>query len=154
MSLLLIYWLLSLLTIAVCAFAVWKGGPAERWGAAVILGLVVAERLCRLIAPSDLQPILSLAGDALTALGLLVLAVRFTSLWLGGAMLFYASTFVLHSVYLVSGRSEADPLHYWLNNVNFAGIHICLVVGTLIGWRRRVKRQQTAAPATMATAAS
>ena len=137
MSPLLIYWLLSALTIAVCGFAVWKGGPAERTGGAVILGLVVAERLCRLVAPPDLLPILNLIGDAATALGLLLLAVRFASLWLGGAMLFYAATFVLHSAYMVTGRPEADHMYIWLKDFSFAGIHVCLVVGTLLALRHR-----------------
>lgn len=145
--LLLIYWLLTLVTLAVFGFALWKGGPPERWGAIVILGFVIAERLCRLVTPPDFHSVLGLVGDAATALGLLVLATRFASLWLGGAMLFYASTFILHSFYLVTGRPDTDPFHYWMNNVNFAGIHICLVAGTIIGWRRRARSRAARAPA-------
>src|SRR5437870_12993981 len=114
MSPLVIYWLLSAFTIAVCAFAIWKGGPAERVGGAMILGFVVVERLIRLVAPPDLLPILNLIGDAATAVGLLVLALRFTSLWLGGTMMFYAATFVLHSAYMVTGRPEEDRLYILL----------------------------------------
>ena len=145
MSELVQYWLLSALTLVVCGLAMWKGGPAERWGGAVILSLVLIERLCRVVLPPEYHPLLGLAGDALTALGLLALTVRFAGLWLGGAMLFYAANFVLHSVYFVTGSSPDDAVHYWVNNTNFAGIHICLVAGTLVGWRRRARARPTLA---------
>jgi len=137
------YWLLSLLTLVVCLAAIWKGGPAERGGAIVILVLVVLQRICHVLAPQEWRSVIYLTGDGLTALGLLLLAVRFTSLWLGGCMLFYASTFILHSYYLVSGQEEAGALHYWLNNLNFAGIHICLILGTVTSWRKRIVARRT-----------
>jgi hypothetical protein len=133
------YILLSLLLIAVCFFAVWKGGPAERSGASVVLAMVLLERLLYGPAPADLRPILSLCGDALTAAGLLAVTLRYGSLWLGGAMLFYAAQFTLHSFYLVTGRSNQEPLHVVLNDLNFAGILVCLVVGTIIAWRGRAR---------------
>ena len=45
---------------------------------------------------------------AVLALGLLAVTLRYGSLWLGGAMLFYAAQFTLHSVYLVAGRSNKE----------------------------------------------
>jgi hypothetical protein len=142
MSPIVTYILLSLLLVAVCLFAVWKGGPAERTGAGVVLVMVLLERLLHVVLPINLWPILSLCGDALTAAGLLVVTLRYASLWLGGAMLFYAAQFTLHSFYLVTGRSNEEPLHVALNDVNFAGILVCLVVGTVIAWRGRVRRRE------------
>jgi hypothetical protein len=144
MSPILTYILLSLLLVAVCLFAVWKGGPAERVGASVVLTMVILERLLQVFAPADYRPILSLSGDALTALGLLAVALRYGSLWLGGAMLFYAAQFTLHSFYLVTGRSNQEPLHIVLNDFNFAGILACLVIGTVIAWRARMRSRGVA----------
>lgn len=138
MSPLLVYILLSLLLLSVCIFAIWKGGPAERVGATVVLVLVVIERTSSAFASGDVRPYLSLTGDALTALGLLAVTLRYGSPWLGGVMLFYAAQFALHSVYLVTARSNDEPLHVWLNNINFAGILVCLTVGTLLSLRRRL----------------
>jgi hypothetical protein len=131
------YILLSLIILAMCVFAFWKGGPAERAGAVVILALMILERVLHVL-PAAWWPILSLCGDGLTALGLLGVALRYASLWLGGAMLFYAAQFSLHSFYLVTGRSSDTPLHIVISDINFIAIIVCLVVGTIVAWRSRV----------------
>ena len=137
------YILLSLILVAVCVFALWKGGPAERTGAAVIIVLVVAERLAHAL-PQGWWPIISLCGDALTALGLLVVALRYASFWLGGVMLLYAAQFTLHSFYLVTGRSSDTPLHIVISDLNFAAILVCLTTGTIMAWRGRLARRDEA----------
>lgn len=134
------YILLSLVLVAVCVFALWKGGPAERTGAAVIIVLVVLERLAHVL-PQGWWPIISLCGDALTALGLLVIAIRYASFWLGGVMLLYAAQFTLHSFYLVTGRSSDTPLHIVISDLNFAAILVCLTAGTMMAWRGRVTKR-------------
>lgn len=131
-----VYWLLSLLTLVVCVFALWKGDAPERIAGASILGVVVIERTLYAAVPPDLLDLLGLGGDALIAMSLLVVALLFARPWLGAVMLFYAAQFALHSVYLVTGR-ERDLAHYWINNVNFAGIHICLILGVWMAWRAR-----------------
>ena len=78
------------------------------------------------------------------AVGLLVIAVRYASFWLGGAMLLYAAQFSLHAFYMVMSRS-VDLLHMRINNLNFLGISVCLAVGTIVGWRRRVVSRRSAA---------
>lgn len=137
MSAMITFYLLSALTLVVCGGAIWKGGAAERTGAIVILAIVVAERIGYIVLPRAWYPPLVLGADALTAVGLLLLALRYASLWLGGCMMFYAATFVLHSFYLVTETPERGPFYTWVGDLCFAGIHICLVVGTLMSWRRR-----------------
>lgn len=146
MTPLLAYILLSLLTLGVCLFAMWKGGPGERYGAAVILGVIILQRLSVAVAPDSWRPIIGLCADASTALGLLALTLWFASPWLGAVMLFYAAQFTLHSVYLVTGRPH-DALHMVVNNLDFAGTHLCLVVGTVVAWRRRVRAEAELAAA-------
>ncbi len=126
-----------------CVFALWKGGPAERTGAAVIIVLVVLERLAHAL-PQGWWPIISLCGDALTALGLLVIAIRYASFWLGGVMLLYAAQFTLHSFYLVTGRSSDTPLHIIISDLNFAAILVCLTAGTTMAWRARLRAAKDA----------
>lgn len=138
MSPLLTYYLLSLLTLGVCGAAIWKGGPAERRGAIVILAIVILQRIGLGFTPEDYRSPIMLAGDALTAVGLLLLTLRYTSLWLGACMLCYAATFVLHAFYMVTERPEGGAAWSWINDLCFAGIHICLVLGTVMSWRRRV----------------
>jgi hypothetical protein len=84
---------------------------------------------------------MGLTFDALTAIGLLVVTVRYGSLWLGGAMLLYAAQFTLHSFYLVTGRSSDTPLHIVISDLNFAAILVCLTAGTIMAWRSRLARR-------------
>jgi hypothetical protein len=112
----------------------------------VILVLMVLERVLHVL-PAPWWPILSLCGDGLTALGLLGVALRYASLWLGGAMLFYAAQFSLHSFYLVTGRSSDTPLHIVITDINFIAIIACLVVGTIVAWRGRAAEAAKASAA-------
>jgi hypothetical protein len=137
MSQLLAYYLLSIVILAMCVFAFWKGGPAERAGAAVILALMILQRVLQVILPQAWWIPVGLGCDALTALGLLFVTLRFVSFWLGGAMLLYAAQFTLHSFYLVTGRKDTDLLHIVATDFNFGGIIVCLVVGTILAWRKR-----------------
>jgi hypothetical protein len=137
---------LSLLLIGVCLFALWKGGPAERAGAGVVLVMVIVERGLQAVLPYGWWIVLGLSCDALNALGLLAVTLRYASLWLGGAMLFYAAQFTLHSFYFVTGRKDTDVLHMVLTDINFGAILFCLVVGTILAWRRRLRAQAVVAP--------
>ena len=144
MSPLATYYLLSIITLGVCGAAIWKGGPAERRGALVILCIVIVQRLGLALASDDYSSAIMLAGDALTAVGLLLLTIRYASLWLGGCMICYAATFVLHAFYIVTERPEGGMAWIWVNDICFAAIHICLVLGTAMSWRRRMAERQLA----------
>ncbi|HXA37799.1 MAG TPA: hypothetical protein VNW53_02265 [Phenylobacterium sp.] len=145
MSPVLTYIVLSLLLVGTCLFAIWKGGPAERMGASVILAMVILERLLQVVLPKPWWIVMGLTFDALTAIGLLVVTVRYGSLWLGGAMLLYAAQFTLHSFYLVTGRPDTDLLHMALTDFNFGAILVCLVVGTGLAWRGRQRARDAVA---------
>ena len=60
---------------------------------------------------------LQLAGDLVCAVTLLMLVVRYASLWLGAAMLLQAVQFSLHAYYLVTDRPH-DLIHAWVNNLD------------------------------------
>lgn len=138
---------LVLLVIAGCCFAFWKGGPAERTGAAVILANLVLLWVADLIWPSASSGVFGLVVDGLTAVGLLIMVLRYASLWLGGVMLLYALKFSLHAFYFVTARTP-DVLHAVINNVDFMGVVICLVAGTAVAWRKRSRAAAGAAAST------
>lgn len=130
-----------LLGLGTCLFALWKGGSAERYGAGLILVVVVLVKVAGAILPLSTEPIIRLVGDALTAMGLLAIVLRYGSLWLGGAMLLYAAQFTLHSYYFVTNKPN-DLFHAVANNLDFLGIFVCLAVGTLVSWHNRVKSRR------------
>ena len=130
--------LLTLLTLTVCGFAIVRGGQGERITGVTIVAVMVLQRLARVAAPADFHPTISLVGDGLPALVLLVLTVRYASPWLGAIMFFYAAQFALHSFYIVMVR-RVDVFHFIVNDINLMGIHLCLVLGTVMAWRRRIR---------------
>ena len=118
-------------------FAIWKGGVAERAAAAVVIANVVIGLSGKWLAPG-LNEQIRLVNDGLTALILLGITVRYGALWMGGAMLFYAAQFALHSFYLVTER-PTDYLYALINNIDFTSIIWCLIIGTAVAWRKRAR---------------
>lgn len=126
------------LVVGGCIFSLWKGGSAERLGGAIVLANLLAEMLFGNARPLGSEPIAELVIDALTAMALLGVVLVYGSLWLGGAMLLYSIQFTLHAYYFVTERGP-DRLHAVVNNLDSLGIIFCLVVGTLVAWRRRAR---------------
>lgn len=121
-------------SLGACVFAFVKGGAAERLGAAIILLNIVLAAACEYYFPTSIL----LWLDALTAVSLLIVAVFYASPWLGAVMLLYAAQFTLHAFYFVTARPR-DHFHVVVNNVDFFLISLCLVIGTAVTWRRRVR---------------
>ena len=119
-----------------CLFSLWKGGPPERVGGGVVLATLLLTILAATFLPVGGQPIAELVIDGLAALALLAVVLIYGSLWLGGAMLLYAAQFTLYAYYFVAERPN-DRFHAVVNNADFMGITLCLIVGTAVAWRRR-----------------
>lgn len=137
----IIFWSLNALTLGVCGFAIRFGGKPERIGGSIILANLLLTFIAfagQGVAWPKVNEIIGLAADGATAVALLVLAVRYASLWLGGAMMFYAAQFSLHSFYSVTDRAP-DALYGALNNFNFLAITACLGAGALVAWRRSAR---------------
>lgn len=139
----LVYILQTFGAFAICLFAIWKGAPPERFGGGLIIVTLLLTRLATTLAPEAAEPIIRLVSDGLTALGLLVIALAYGSLWIGAAMLLYAAQFTLHSYYFVTKR-PTDLFHAVANNIDVTGVIVCLLLGTLIAWRQRVTAERRA----------
>ncbi|WP_372786865.1 hypothetical protein [Phenylobacterium sp.] len=134
--------IISLFGLLGCLFSLWKGGPPERIGGAVVLATLLLTILATTFLPVGVQPIAELVIDGLAALGLLGVVLIYGSLWLGGAMLLYATQFSLYAYYFVAERPN-DRFHAIVNNLDFMGITLCLIIGTAVAWRRRVRAART-----------
>lgn len=125
-------------TLAVALLAWLRGGLPERYGALLFVGAGLAVFVSHALLPTSAEGLLLLAIDALMAIGFLALAIRYASLWIGAAMLLQAGQFSLHAWYLVNAL-ERDRFYAIANNLVTVGILVCILVGTLISWRHRVK---------------
>ncbi len=138
----LIVQLLYLWTFLACALAAWKGGPAERLGAAVVFLATAGPPVVRATAPAGLSALVDLTADGLVGIAFLLLTLRYGRAWLGVTMLLFAAQFALHSFYAVTER-PSDLLHARINNMVFLGVSLCLWVGALLAWRRRRRAAAT-----------
>jgi hypothetical protein len=137
--------LIDVFSILGALFALWKGGQAERATAIVVIVNVLIGQSGKLVAP-DSGALIRLVNDGVTALVLLGVTLRYGALWMGGVMLFFAAQFSLHSFYLVTERPN-DYWHALINNIDFSGIIWCLIIGTIVAWRARVRRLKAASAA-------
>jgi hypothetical protein len=129
--------------VATCGLALWKGGVAERIAAGVIIVNLIADPIAGMTLSPSAEEIFRLVSDGVSAMIILGVTLRFGSPWLGAVMFFYAAQFALHSYYFVLDRPKNDMFHAVTNNINFAGIILCLLIGTLIGWARRARPETT-----------
>lgn len=127
--------LLALMALT-CGFALWKGGPPERLGTAILIANVIAGLILDPLLPGY-RGVGGLAVDAITAFAFLALTLRYALPWLGVALLIFALQFGLHAFYFVTARSPHERLHSILNNLNFVAVLICLTVATIGAIRRR-----------------
>ena len=130
--------LINIFSVLGAAFALWKGGPAERWSALVVIANVAVGQASAYLAPES-NNVIRLVNDGLTAILLLGLTVRFAALWSGGVMLFFAAQFAMHSYYMVMQRPTGDYTYALINNINFLGVIWCLIIGSAVAWRRRAR---------------
>lgn len=127
-----------IVTLAVLGLAWWKGERPERYGATLkVVTSLIALGIHDLLMQDSISGAL-LTADGVLAVGFLALAIRYSSLWIGAAMLLQAGQFSLHAWYLVS-ELERDRFYAVTNNLITVGILACILVGTLISWRRRAR---------------
>lgn len=136
--------LLLIVIAAVTAFAWLKGGWPERIGSTLnLVAAVLFFVLQRMFAPTALTTSL-LVIDGLLGVGFLILALRYTSLWLGAAMLLQATQFSLHAFYYVTTK-PFDLLFMIVNNLVSWGILIAIVSGAFASWIQTRRAAKAAA---------
>ncbi|CAN5182995.1 hypothetical protein BH10PSE4_BH10PSE4_45910 [soil metagenome] len=124
--------------LTICGLAWARGGPAERWGAFIVLAGTAAYSLIVLLLPASVQPLVSLLCDGLYGVAFLILALRYASPWLGGAMLLQGIQFSLHAYFIVGERPH-DRTYGLVNNLNSIGVLICILLGIVMTWRKRLR---------------
>ena len=122
-----------------CAFAWLKGAWPERLGSSWVLAMYLASDLAMAISFPDTPQLMLFSLDFLLALGLLALTVRFSSLWLGLAMLLQSLALLEHA--LILGGGGLSPIRWSvMNDVISLLMLMCIVAATIISWRGRGKK--------------
>ena len=121
-----------------CLFTWTKGGRAEKIGSAWFLGLSLLGDLIIAVSYPHPSQVTLFSLDLLYAVVLLVLALRYGSLWLGAAMILQSLALVAHGVRL---SYEGVDTYTWmvLNNLLAEAMKGCLVGATILSWRAQRK---------------
>ena len=144
------------------ALAFWKGGAAERLGVIVYFSVSIIHQLAMPTNPlSLLYSYERLAADLLIALGFLVLALRYSSLWLAGAMVAQGLATGIHGFHLEDEQINQQLLWHgmnvWIvaNNLISSFVFWMLLGATIATWRKRAKaKREMRAHATLTPAAA
>lgn len=144
--------------VAACILSIWKGGPPERAGGLLIGGAWIAAFIAYPLAslsgaPYPIAPYVPFAIDGVVAVGLLGLAMRYSSAWLGFAVLLQAGELALHAAFLTGDGSGGRA---YIARVNMLGVAltVLLAAATLNIWLRRVFAERAAITARDRTSAS
>ena len=110
----------TLTPLAVCLFAWFKGGPAERLGSSLFSASVLGTTLAELVTGQGTPVMYELFLDTGVAIGFLALSIRYNNLWLGAAMIVKGVQLAIHATHLTDGD---DP--YFLGfNLYAAGLNL------------------------------
>lgn len=139
--------------LLICALAWFKGDKPERAGALLLCAAWAGSFLLRgALAPffdehdQNVRTVTRLSVDFLLAAGLLILAIRYSSLWLGAVLMIQGAEMTLHSMFLGPDRSSLYTYIVVSNLFSFMFLGMILA-GTVASWRRRiVKRRSPGAP--------
>ncbi len=137
--------------IGVCAFALVKGRPAERYGAAMY-GLAVLLSFAIEGVTGEAIPVLPLLLlDGLVAVGFLFLSIRYNNLWLGAAMMIKGVQLAVHATHLTD---VDDPYFAGLNMYGAAlDLVSLMILLTILGATLATVAERRKAKASAAAAA-
>lgn len=136
--------LLSL--VATSVFAWGKGGPGERAGSSAVAISWIASLATLALAPKPAHAVVLLLFDAALATALLVIAIRYTSLWLGVAMIVQAFVLALHSQHVGQDVIAGRTFVVLANIASYAQL-LAIVASTCASWLKRSRaRRNVASP--------
>jgi hypothetical protein len=140
-----------------CGFAIWKGNDAVRAGGVLILATWFVTLLASAITRSYVPAIAFLASDAVLAMGLLYLAIRYSNWWIGAAMLLQAIGLSLHAAYFAAEKTDLSHhmLRLYVEGKNFASAAMLAIIiaATIASILRRRSKTATARASTIASRA-
>jgi len=128
-------------------FVALKGGPPERLGTAMIVVAWVGSIVAHALTHGMFSYGWLMVFDGLLAVGFLIVAVRYSSLWLGGAMICQAISFGSYAFRLTDNARtvwRGQNVLIVVNNVISYLVLFILVGGTIatIQRRRRADREK------------
>lgn len=137
----------ALLIIAATPIIAWRiGGAAERWGATLNSSAALAVIAAQIVTVTARPAVAFLAVDFSLATGFLVLALRYSNIWLGVAMLLQSAELTLNAVTLSAGR-QPSALDALITNLISLAVVATILGGAWVNWRRARRSPRSGAQA-------
>ncbi len=127
--------------LIVCILAWWRGAAAEKYGSLVILIANLIANIAMTLTYPRFPGFSMCAIDFALASTLLFIAFKYSSIWLGGAMLLQSIALCLQAFDFV-GDGPSITVHYVVNDGISYTMIACLVAGLVGSWRARAARPQ------------
>lgn len=126
------------------AFAWWKGDRPERLGALFNGVVAIGVTILQAFTGDALGTLPILIADGVLAMGFLLLALRYATLWLGAAMLLQGLAFSMHSALILEVVAPTYGYYAAMNAMSM-GVIFSIIVGTAQAWVRRVQARKAEA---------
>lgn len=123
-----------LLTLIVCAYALWRGGPCERSAGWLVLAVQVVQLVVQMFARSSVWPVVW--ADLVMSAGMLALSVRYRAAWTLVAIALASGLLIVHSLLLEDGATTTPLYDGLVNGFNLA-LLATLVTAVVFSARRR-----------------
>lgn len=137
-----------LFELSCCLFAILKGGSAERAGALLVVICYAAIEAAVALSWPHFPVFVAFVFDFILALGLLVIAFRYGSIWLGFAMLLQSANLCSQAL-AFTGDGLGHRQEVILNNVLSLLMGASIAVGAFLSWRKRRRGVSALAPAAL-----
>ncbi len=137
------------LMLVTCVFGLLKGGAAERVGSLAILAAYVGDNVAVSLNLHHFPTFWVFVSDFALAGALLFIAIRYTSLWLGCAMLLQSISLCSYAL-AASGDGLHNRSYVILNNSLSLLMLACIIAGTIVSWRKRIRLRKAEGDAAMA----
>ena len=136
--------ILVIYTLSSFALGLVFGGRAERAGTLCILIANIAAEIAIVLQRPAYPSHTIFAIDLGLAVALLIIAIRYSSLWLGAAMLLQSVALYSHSI-VMSGSELSQSVYVDLNTYLTLAMMLCILIATSLKIRaRQVSRRALA----------
>ncbi|MGZ8370098.1 MAG: hypothetical protein ACXW3D_03175 [Caulobacteraceae bacterium] len=127
--------------VAVCLYAWFRGGKAERYGVVLYVAASVVAIILQVTQGLEGAMVSALALDTVTAFGFLILAFRYNSLWLGAVMVLQGVVLGLHTAHLTDA-SDARFLGFNLYALLTNLISLAMLIAFAFATKAAVKARK------------
>jgi hypothetical protein len=127
-----------------CLFALLKGAAAERMGSLIVIICYMATEVAVILTLPNFPVHIAFISDFILAFGLLIVAFRYGSIWLGFAMLLQSANLCSQAL-AFTGEGLTPGSEVVLNNALSLLMGASIAMGAFLSWQKRRRKPEAGA---------